>query len=676
MRKLLITAVALLGIVACQKDFYLEDLEAAQAEILLLERSQSTLTVQLNEAEAEVAILNNTAEQLNSVILELEDTISEIEVTTEAQELIINDLTAEAVALEAEIVTLTETIVEYQTEIIYLETEVVKYVNVASEISDIEDQVEDSQNALAQALANVNALTAEIAELTEINADLVAQLEALNVDAVVYVPADPIVIDCAVALDTDVLTGDWLPVYDHDEDFVQTLTTTTTLTYNSECVNVTEVSTDIQSRTIEVAIHSATVTSTEAAEGVDLGNDEDTLDIIQTTITTKTATNYDDIVTQGDWILLTNVDPPAVVDCDIPISNINTYGDWVEDFTNQTEDFTQTRVVTNTITYNEGCKDPVIASTTESREITIAVTTELETSTEAVVGAVNDDDDLLDNVERTNTIYTASHELGSYTVNGDWSVPADGDVVAVDCVNPISESTPVTTAWSPAFNNQLSTFTQTSTTTVILTFDADCGKDPEEVVTSNSRVITVNESSQTISSKESVSFIGDVNGDGDTLDSTTRINITYSYSHGFDNHIVPGDWFVADGDDINCTSETTIVWEEWPADIGDNTETFTQTRVGVQTISYSDGCGDIPDDVTPVTEEREVVFTPNGGGTVSFKEDELPDNMGGIQSIDVNGDGDFNDYTSVGYTEVLVSFYPAIRTYDLTDLVVLPSADF
>ena len=59
----------------------------------------------------------------------------------------------------------------------------------------------------------------------------------------------------------------------------------------------------------------------------------------------------------------------------------------------------------------------------ETRDVTIEVTETTEPSTEAMINEdVNNDGDMIDDIERTVTTYTANHGLGSHVITSDWVV--------------------------------------------------------------------------------------------------------------------------------------------------------------------------------------------------------------------------------------------------------------
>ena len=108
------------------------------------------------------------------------------------------------------------------------------------------------------------------------------------------------------------------------------------------------------------------------------------------------------------------------------------YSEWAPAFVDQQADFTQTRTVT--VTANGG----VSLSDTESREITVSSALSTETSNEAELDMdINNDGDLLDDVSREVTTFTASNDLGSFPINGEYSVSQDNDAPVVDETAPI-----------------------------------------------------------------------------------------------------------------------------------------------------------------------------------------------------------------------------------------------
>ena len=73
-----------------------------------------------------------------------------------------------------------------------------------------------------------------------------------------------------------------------------------------------------------------------------------------------------------------------------------------------------------------------------SRTVSVTSSVSSTISTEVAEGVdVNEDGDLSDDISRDVTTYTASYDLGSHTVNGDWTVSQDNDAPVADTTAPV-----------------------------------------------------------------------------------------------------------------------------------------------------------------------------------------------------------------------------------------------
>ena len=107
MRKLLLVLTVALGVVACQKDYYLEDLQEAERNIEQLQSINQALTSDLND---QIATNESQAAQL----LDLQYTINDLTINIEDLEGVNEDLLSNIVALDLEITQLNDSIADLQ----------------------------------------------------------------------------------------------------------------------------------------------------------------------------------------------------------------------------------------------------------------------------------------------------------------------------------------------------------------------------------------------------------------------------------------------------------------------------------------------------------------------------------------------------------------------------------
>ena len=103
MRKLLLIGLVALG-VACQKDYYLQDLNDANARIEALQGQLNDLSVELQKSVDEVRVtaeaLAEANETISNLTIELEDVIDNFTFVNESQSNFIHELNARIVELE------------------------------------------------------------------------------------------------------------------------------------------------------------------------------------------------------------------------------------------------------------------------------------------------------------------------------------------------------------------------------------------------------------------------------------------------------------------------------------------------------------------------------------------------------------------------------------------------
>ena len=351
--------------------------------------------------------------------------------------------------------------------------------------------------------------------------------------------------------------GDWSPDFEtQTSDFVQSRTGTQGT---------------IQERTIIITPSSEPESSTENAIGTDVNNDGDTFDDVTRTNTRYTASNgLGNHLVLGSWSVSTDV---TEIFSD----------DWTPEFEAQTSDFTQSRTGTQ--------------GTVQTRDVDVVSTIENQDSTEAIQDIdVNNDGDKIDEIRRSRTRYTANHGLGNWVTDyGSWSVTTNNTET-------------FTNAWTPAFSNQTSNFEQSRTgnfgTVQKRTITVTPTPEPQSGFEGSSALAS------TVGTTAIVYNVGDVNGDGDIIDSLTRSRTRYTANHGLGSHATAyGAWSV--------TTNRTETFGDWSPEFDAQITDFEQSRTGnFGTVQTRDINVSFTDNIESSTEADEGVDVNNDGDLI------------------------------------------------------------
>ncbi len=148
---------------SCQKDYYLEDLDAARLEIENLKNQLSTMN---QENKAQVQELNNMIAHLESAVIGLEDALNDSQAINADQADHIEELTNEVIELEETIIDLLNQLTEQDLLIEDLETklqnEEISNTQYNNLVSKLNNEIQTLKNQLALAQADLLAVAVEI----------------------------------------------------------------------------------------------------------------------------------------------------------------------------------------------------------------------------------------------------------------------------------------------------------------------------------------------------------------------------------------------------------------------------------------------------------------------------------------------------------------------------------
>ena len=195
-KTLLLSTVLIMA--SCQKDYYLEDLNDANAQIEVLESTIQSLLAQGDVDAEEIKTLNNQ-------IIDLENNLDIINQELIDQNLINDDLQAiiDGYMIELEdnailIEELKAEIIELQKELATQGSDMTKYIN---EIADLEDALAEAKANVRTIIEYVEVIVTETQVVTEVQMVEVVVTEVVEVE----VPATPVVevvVPAAVVTDT------------------------------------------------------------------------------------------------------------------------------------------------------------------------------------------------------------------------------------------------------------------------------------------------------------------------------------------------------------------------------------------------------------------------------------------------------------------------------------------
>ena len=195
-KTLLLSTVLIMA--SCQKDYYLEDLNDANAQIEVLESTIQSLLAQGDVDAEEIKTLNNQ-------IIDLENNLDIINQELIDQNLINDDLQAiiDGYMIELEdnailIEELKAEIIELQKELATQGSDITKYID---QIADLEDELAEAKANVRTIIEYVEVIVTETQVVTEVQMVEVVVTEVVEVE----VPATPVVevvVPAAVVTDT------------------------------------------------------------------------------------------------------------------------------------------------------------------------------------------------------------------------------------------------------------------------------------------------------------------------------------------------------------------------------------------------------------------------------------------------------------------------------------------
>ena len=285
MRKVLILLIGLLIAVSCQKDFYLEDLNDANANIAQLQSINEALSAELKDAIAQgdaTALLLADAE---ATIVGLNESILDLNIDNDELNATIEGLTSEIASINSEIALL---ISERDSLLGQAELDVAKIEELNAEIAELEARepeviieyitvvetvIEYVTTSTGLTQADIDAATAPL--LAEI-ATLKQQLaDATSTEVVEEGDDDAGDDDDADVVDPVITYGDWSPALTADNflSYIDGFTQTRDILADGEATG------DSESRDITVEDDDISAERDEATWG-DQNGDEDALDIV------------------------------------------------------------------------------------------------------------------------------------------------------------------------------------------------------------------------------------------------------------------------------------------------------------------------------------------------------------------------------------------------------------
>ena len=183
MRTIISILIGITLFTACQKDYYLEDLQAAEAQIAQLQSTVNDFSNQVNDLNNQLAVSLDNNDSLTDELSDANNTITGLNNDVVELNLIIDDLTAQNASNTLEISALNDRIVELE-EIIAELTENITVLT--SLLSNKETIIAQLQSDLAYAEAHVD--TVEVVRIETVvktvyipaQAETVAQVQTLQ----------------------------------------------------------------------------------------------------------------------------------------------------------------------------------------------------------------------------------------------------------------------------------------------------------------------------------------------------------------------------------------------------------------------------------------------------------------------------------------------------------------
>ncbi len=318
-------AVTVILFSACQKDYYLEDLEAAQSEINAL---QNQLAQANKENQERVNTLNTEVSHLETLIVSLEDALStsEAELATSQEEIALHLetialLTEEIITLEENVLDLMAQLEAKQNSINSLESELVSESisndSYTAQVASLKQEIAALTIALNEAQAQVLALMNEAAEVVVMTPAIVEAAEVVETEApaVVDTPAVEETPAVEVTEAEAAVVTDTLEVEDVEIEITDVVTDTMEVT-DTEVVD-TPVITDVVTPVTEVVspVVEVVVVDCDTTEVTESFNWNGAIDldtpgesIVQTGIKTTVTKYVGENCTNEDVIVTENVE--------------------------------------------------------------------------------------------------------------------------------------------------------------------------------------------------------------------------------------------------------------------------------------------------------------------------------------------------------------------------------